>query len=92
MPAIATKKIVQVQAKTLKIHMKVSDRFSAVLVDQDGAEIYDQEDGYVPSFMPGEHYGDSVILDIDLDTGRITNWEPPTAEEIQEWIEDHDGG
>lgn len=86
MPAIAMKKEVQVQAKTLKIYMKVSDRFSASLVDQDGAEIHDQEDGYVPGFMPGEHYGDYVILDIELDTGKILNWKPPTAKQIQEWI------
>lgn len=86
MPAIAMKKEVQVQAKTLKIHMKVSDQFSASLVDQNGNEIHDQEDGYVPGFMPGNHYGDYVILDIDLDTGKIINWTVPTADQIQEWI------
>lgn len=87
MPAIAIKKEVQVQAKTLSIHLKVSDRFCARLLDQDGTEIFDQEDGYVPGFMPGEHFGDYVILDIDLDTGKIINWKAPTAEAIQEWIE-----
>jgi hypothetical protein len=86
MPAIAMKKEIQVEAKTLKIHMKVSDRFSAELVDQNGEQIFDQEDGYVPGFMPGQHYGDYVILDIDLDTGKILNWKAPTAEQIQEWI------
>lgn len=40
---------------------------------------------YVPDFMPGEHYGDYVFLNIDLDTGRITNWEVPTTEELEEW-------
>ena len=83
---IGIKKEVEVEAKTLKMHLKVSDRFSASLHDQDGNEIHEQEDGYVPDFMPGEHYGDYVILDIDIDTGKIINWSPPTAEQIQSFI------
>lgn len=79
-------KQVKVQAKTLKIHLKVSDNFSARLVDQDGVEIFDQEDGYVPSFMPGTHYGDYVILDIDLDSGQVINWQKPSAQQIENWI------
>ena len=79
-------KKVKVQAKILKIHLKVSDRFSALLCDQDGAIIHDQDDGYVPDFMPGEHYGDYVIIDIDIDTGMITNWKKPTKKDIQDWI------
>lgn len=90
MPEIAMKKEVQVQAKTLSIHMKVCDQFSARLLDQDGGEIHDQEDGYVPGFMPGDHYGDYLILDIDMDTGKITNWKSVGAEDIQEWIEGRD--
>lgn len=86
MPAIAMKKEIQVEAKTLSIHMKVSDQFSARLLDQNGDVIHDQEDGYVPGFMPGEHYGDYVMLEIDIDTGKITNWKPPSAKAIQEWI------
>lgn len=86
MPAIAMKKEIQVEAKTLKVHCKVSDRFTAVLVDQNGEEIHDQEDGYVPDFMPGPHYGDYIILEIDLDSGQITNWKKPSAKQIEEWI------
>jgi len=87
MPNIEMKKSVNVQAKTLSIHMKVADQFSARLLDQDGDVIHDQEDGYVPGFMPGEHYGDYVILDIDIDTGQITNWKKIKASDIQDWIE-----
>jgi len=36
----------------------------------------------------GEHYGDYIILDIDIDSGQITNWVTPSAESIQEWIKD----
>ena len=78
-------KKVQVEAKTLKLHLKVSDRFTGTLVDQDGQTLKDH-DGYVPDFMPGEHYGDYVILDIDIDTGKITNWRTPSAEQIEEFI------
>jgi len=86
MVAIKMTKPVQVQAKTLKLHLKVRDDFTAALCDQDGAEIFDYE-GYVPEFMPDEHFGDYVILDIDLDTGQITNWKPPTAKQIEEWMD-----
>ena len=85
---IEATEVIKVNAKTLKIHLKVSDRFSASLVSSIGTEIHDQEDGYVPDFMPGDHYGDYVILDIDIDSGQITNWKAPSAEQVQEWIKD----
>ena len=77
----------KVVAKTLKMHCKVRDGFSAQLVDDRGKIIAEQEDGYVPGFMPGKHFGDYVILDIDIDTGMVENWKTPTAADIQEWIE-----
>jgi len=80
-----TKKV-PVQAKTLKVCVKVTDRFAATLVDQDGAAIHEFEDCYVPGFMPGNHYGDYLMLDIDIDSGQITNWKTPSAEQIQEAI------
>lgn len=86
MPAIAMKKEIQVEAKVLKIYCKVCDNFTASLADQNGEEIHVQEDGYVPGFMPGEHYGDYLILDIDLDSGKVLNWKPPTAKAIQDWM------
>lgn len=82
-------KKVQVEAKTLSIHLKVSDCFNATLLDKEGEELKDY-DGYVPDFMPGEHYGDYVILDIDIDTGMITNWKKPTPEQIEKFISDGD--
>lgn len=83
-------KTIKVNAKVLKIHLKVSDRFCALLVDDEGKPIHDQDDGYVPDFMPGQHYGDYVILDIDIDTGHVLNWKKPSAESIQEWINGED--
>lgn len=83
---IDKQELVRVNVTTLRIHCKVSDRFCAALATSTGTEIFQQDDGYVPDFMPGSHYGDYVILDIDIDTGMVTNWTPPTKEQIQEWI------
>lgn len=83
---ISQTKLVQVDAKTLKIHCKVSDRFTCSIDDADGKEIFSQHDGYVPAFMPGTHYGDYVILNIDMDTGTVTNWSPPNADDIEAFI------
>lgn len=77
---------VKVNVKTLKMYLKVCDRFTASLESSTGVEIFDQDDGYVPGFMPGDHFGDYVILDIDVDTGQITNWNKPSPEDIQQWI------
>ena len=27
--------------------------------------------------MPGKHHGDYVMLDIDIKSGKIVNWQPP---------------
>jgi hypothetical protein len=88
---IGTKKIVEVEAKTLKLHLKVCDSFYASMVDQHGDVLKDYE-GYVPDFMPGDHYGDYVYLDIDLDTGKIINWEPPTRAEIEAFVNEGKDG
>ena len=87
---INQQKLVKVNAKTLSIYCKVSDRFTYAIKDEQGEELFSQDDGYVPSFMPGEHYGDYVILEIDLDTGSITNWVRPSAEQIEEAIKSSD--
>lgn len=86
MTKISMTKVVNVEAKKLMIHTKVCDCFSASLMDQNNDLIYHQENGYVPGFMPGGPYGDYIILHIDIDTGQITNWKTPTAEQIEEWI------
>lgn len=84
-------KVVKVNAKTLKIHVKVTDRFIGGIYDEQDELIHDFEDGsYVPSFMPGDHFGDYIILDIDLDTGNITNWKRITAEMLEDAIKPED--
>ena len=83
---IGIQKTVEVEAKELRIYTKVSDGFTASLHDQDGECIYDQDLGYVPSLMPGDHYGDYIILNIDIETGIITNWVKPTVVQIEKFI------
>lgn len=72
------KKVVETEAKFLDMHMKVRDTFSARLLDGESQILADYE-GYVPKFMPPDHdgsphFGDYLILRIDLDTGQIVNW------------------
>jgi hypothetical protein len=90
MVKVAVPTTLEAEAKTLKIYCKVSDRFTASLEAADGRELFDQEDGYVPSFMPGDHYGDYIILDIDLATGQIINWKEPSAAAIEKWMKGAD--
>ena len=67
---------------TINICVKCSDMFSARVKDRAGKEIIDY-DGYVPKFFPGEHFGDYVILKIELATGKILNWKPPTESDLK---------
>ena len=88
---IGIRKVVEVEAKEIRLYCKITDYFTAHIYDQDGQKIGGQSDGYVPGFMPGEHYGDYIILNIDLETGQILNWQKPTVEDIQEFINQKEG-
>lgn len=65
----------------LKISAKCSDLCWAELQEKNGT-VVKTHDGYVPDFMPGQHYGDYVELDIDTDTGQILNWKKPTKAQM----------
>lgn len=82
---INQQKTVQVDVTEIRLHMKVCDSFNSCLVDAQGEEVSEYE-GYVPDFFPGDHYGDYLILNIDLETGQIKNWRKPTAEQIEALI------
>jgi hypothetical protein len=86
---ISQKKTVQVDVTLLKLCVKVSDRFNADLVDAQGDKVGSYE-GYVPDFFPGDHYGDYVMLDIDLETGQIKNWKKPAADDIEKMLDADD--
>lgn len=68
---------------TVSTHIKVCDRFTASFKNAEGKEVLDY-DGYVPNFFPGQHYGDYLYLDADIETGRILNWVKPSADDLQE--------
>lgn len=82
---INQQKTVQVDVTEIRLHMKVRDSFNSCLVDAQGEEVSEYE-GYVPDFFPGNHYGDYLILNIDLETGQIKNWNKPTAEQLEKLI------
>ena len=84
---IGLKKTVDVDATEIRLHVKCTDYFTAHIHDKEGDELGGQDDGYVPSFFPGEHYGDYIILNIDLKSGKILNWVEPSADDIIEFIE-----
>lgn len=65
----------------ISISAKCSDLFSATLY-KDNA-FAGEYDGYVPKFFPGDHYGDYVQLDIDIETGQILNWKKPSASDLK---------
>ena len=71
--------------RVIKIVAKCSDQFIATM--DDGLEKLRYE-GYVPRFFPGQHYGDYVMLDIDIDSGKIINWKAPTKAQIADLFED----
>lgn len=63
--------------KTIHISAKCSDLCNVQALDESG-NLVCEWDGYVPDFMPDQHYGDYLMLDIDLATGQILNWTPPS--------------
>jgi hypothetical protein len=69
--------------RTLRINAKCVDAFWGQLME-DGKPVGEYT-GYVPAIFPGEHYGDYIELDIDLETGQILNWRKPTAKQITDF-------
>lgn len=70
------------KASVARIVAKCSDLCSVTLLDDQNNPIA-RHNGYVPDFMPGEHYGDYVEIDIELSTGKILNWKKPSRKDLQ---------
>lgn len=70
--------------KFICISAKCSDMFGATAYDENDNQVGESYDGYVPDFMPGEHFGDYVELTIELATGRIVNWKKPSQKALAE--------
>jgi len=84
---IETKEITNIipKATTIRVSAKVSDLGDYQLFDQNNNLMCEQS-GYVPDIIPGR-WGDYIEIHIDLSTGRIINWTPPTDKEIQDFID-----
>lgn len=82
--SISTRK--EVDVKRIKTCIKVCDRFTAEVIGSDGEVIRSIEDEYVPDCFPGQHYGDYLELDIDIETGQILNWKPPMDVELEQLL------
>lgn len=67
----------------VETHYKVCDAGIYTAIDSEGNEVY-KHDGYVPSILPGKHYGDYVILNID-EEGKITNWDKVTPNTLEDF-------
>jgi len=67
----------------IKISAKCVDLCWMALADANRREIGEAHNGHVPDFMPEDHDGDYVMLDIDIETGRILNWKKPTKKALE---------
>jgi hypothetical protein len=72
----------------IQLSAKCSDLFSCSVTDNKDNLLVDGYDGYVPAFMPDEHYGDYVILDIDVKTGQILNWRKDAEKLVRQFIKE----
>jgi len=78
------RKIIEnIDVKSILVHAKVCDSGTYALKDVNGKEVAVRED-YVPSFFPDDHYGDYLVLDIDLESGQILNWKRPDELSVSE--------
>lgn len=81
---VGIQKVVEVDVKRVHVHAKVCDSASYEFIDAQGDKVKDLDDSYVPSFFPGEHHGDYLILEIDIETGQILNWKKPTPQQLKD--------
>lgn len=65
--------------RQIRIQAKCGDRVSTDIIEDD--DYKGNLEGEVPDFFPEPNFGEYVSLQIDVDTGRILNWIPPTKEQ-----------
>jgi len=81
---------VEVEARTLCLHIRVTDQLKTGLEDQYGNEIFSQN-GELPDFVPGSFFGDYLVLRMNIDTGQVMNWEVPMPKQLQDWVNGEGG-
>lgn len=72
----------------VSISAKCSDLCFVSVSDDKENLLVDGYDGYVPAFMPDDHYGDYVILDIDVKTGQILNWRKDAVKLVKQFVKE----
>ena len=73
------------KVKTIEIQAKCSDSCCITLIGADGKMLLNRVD-YVPDWAPGD--GNNCIeLKIDVATGQILGWKPPSQETLEAWAE-----
>lgn len=80
----------KIKVSTVSVHVKVCDRGNYEFKSPTGTTLKSINEDYVPDFFPDDHYGDYLILDIDLSTGQITNWNKPTESQLKEIFKKED--
>jgi len=80
---------VPVNAKMIEFRAKLRDTGTYLIYDDQGELLAESVNHYVPNeILPGD-YGDYIELQIDLETGQVLNWAKPTAEAVQEFVEQY---
>ena len=72
------------RVESVFITAKCVDNCNISFLDNNENQIGEREYNYVPDWMPGEHYGDYVELEIEVATGKILNWKVPTQKELKD--------
>jgi hypothetical protein len=72
------------QVKMIEILGHCRDCFSADLYDENNVCVFEYS-GYVPRIIPNSGE-DDIRLKIDLETGKILNWKPPSQEEMDKFL------
>ena len=70
--------------KTISIHAKCSDMCNTKLINLNDQTVYEQSD-HVPHGLGIGEGGDYINLQIDVETGKILNWD---ANKIKETIQE----
>lgn len=68
---------------TADIHYKVCDAGEYWMLGVAGERVAKYKNYYVPDFLPGDHYGDYIIMKVDAE-GKIQNWDTNQIDDA-EW-------
>jgi hypothetical protein len=67
--------------RQMSFYGKTSDMFHAIFTDDSGNNFTIND--YPPKFLGN----DGISMSINLETGQILTWKPPTQEELLDYIE-----